>query len=133
MLGPLSGFPRLEISTATAESGWELGFIEKNMVNKLFMANDLYIPECFALMGANPLRGQVGGGWAMEIETFLGPVKWHRTVRRVPFGAQKSVDFQGPTLSNLPSLWICTHQKHYVLGHINQRSIGSCMYMSSHR
>ncbi len=61
----------------------------KNMVNKLFMANDLYIPVCNALMGANPLRGQVGGGWAMEIETFLGPVKWHRTVRRVPFGAQK--------------------------------------------
>jgi hypothetical protein len=96
------------------------------------MANDLCIPVCNALMGANPLRGQVGGGWAMEIETFLGPIKWHRTVRRVPFGAQKSVDFQGPTLSHLPSLWICTHQKHYVLGHINQRSIGSCMYMSSH-
>ena len=93
MLGPLSGFPELEISTSTAESGWELGFIEKNMVNKLFMANDLYIPVCNALMGANPLRGQVGGGWAMEIETFLGPVKWHRTVRRVPFGAQKSRDF----------------------------------------
>jgi hypothetical protein len=33
--------------------------------------------------------GQVGGGWALEIETFLGPVKWHRAIRRVPFGAQK--------------------------------------------
>jgi hypothetical protein len=29
------------------------------------------------LMQANPLRGQVAGGWALEIETFLGPVKWH--------------------------------------------------------
>jgi hypothetical protein len=25
------------------------------------------------LMRADPLRGQVGGGWALEIETFLGP------------------------------------------------------------
>jgi hypothetical protein len=42
------------------------------------------------LMREDPLRGQVGGGWALEIETFLGLVKWHRAVRRVPFGAQKS-------------------------------------------
>jgi hypothetical protein len=27
------------------------------------------------LMREDPLRGQVGGGWALEIETFLGPVK----------------------------------------------------------
>jgi hypothetical protein len=42
------------------------------------------------LMRANPLRVQVEGGWALEIETFLGPVKWHRAVRRVSVGAQKS-------------------------------------------
>jgi hypothetical protein len=24
---------------------------------------------------------------ALEIESFLGPVKWHRADRRVPFGA----------------------------------------------
>jgi hypothetical protein len=42
-----------------------------------------------SLMRANPLWGQVGGGWAMEIETFLGPVEWHRAVRQVAFGAQK--------------------------------------------
>ncbi len=41
------------------------------------------------LMRADPLREQVGGGWALEIEPFLGPVKWHRAVRRVPFVAQK--------------------------------------------
>ncbi len=41
------------------------------------------------LMRENPLRGHMGGGfWALEIETFLGPVKRHRAVRRVPFGAQ---------------------------------------------
>ncbi len=41
------------------------------------------------LMRANLLRGQLGSGWALEIETFLGPLKWHQAVRRVPFGAQK--------------------------------------------
>ncbi len=46
-------------------------------------------PYVIFLMSADPLRGQVGGGWALEIETFLGPVKWHRAVRRVPFGGQK--------------------------------------------
>ncbi len=42
-------------------------------------------------MQANPLRGQVGGGWALEIETFLGPVKWHRAVRAgAIWGSKKS-------------------------------------------
>jgi hypothetical protein len=41
------------------------------------------------LMRANPLGGQVGGGWALEIETYLGPVKWYQADRRIPFGAQK--------------------------------------------
>jgi hypothetical protein len=43
------------------------------------------------LMRADTLRGQVGGSWALEIESFLGPVKWHRADRRVPFEAQKTL------------------------------------------
>jgi hypothetical protein len=31
----------------------------------------------------------VGGGWALKIESFLGPVNWNRADRRVSFGAQK--------------------------------------------
>jgi len=27
------------------------------------------------LMRADTLHGQVGGGWALEMESFLGPVK----------------------------------------------------------
>ncbi len=46
-----------------------------------------------ALMRSDPLRWQVGGGWTLEIETFLGPVKWHRAVRQVPFSAQKGPKF----------------------------------------
>ncbi len=30
-------------------------------------------PYVMLLMRADKLQGQVGGGWALEIETFLGP------------------------------------------------------------
>jgi hypothetical protein len=51
----------------------------------------IYTASCvLLLMRAESIRGQVGVGWALEIETFLGLVKWHRADRRVPFGAQKS-------------------------------------------
>jgi hypothetical protein len=51
---------------------------------------DLYSP-CIMMfwMRANLLQGQVGGDWALEFESFLGPVKCHRANRRVPFGAEK--------------------------------------------
>jgi hypothetical protein len=45
-------------------------------------------PYVILLMRENPLQGQVGGGWALEIKTFFDLVKWHRAFRRVPFGAQ---------------------------------------------
>jgi hypothetical protein len=41
------------------------------------------------LMGANSLPGQVGGGWALEIETFLGPVKWHCPLGECHLGPKK--------------------------------------------
>jgi hypothetical protein len=50
------------------------------------------------LMRVDPLRGEVGGGWALEIETFLDPATWHRADRQVPFGAQKT------RLSNVTAL-----------------------------
>jgi hypothetical protein len=55
------------------------------------MHYDLYGPMHNILMRADPLRVQVGArGWTLEIESLLGPVKWHRANRRVPFGAQKT-------------------------------------------
>jgi hypothetical protein len=58
-----------------------------------------YTAPCIMFwMRAYPLRGQVGGGWALEIESLLGPVKWHRADARVPFGAQKT---RSPPLQNL--------------------------------
>jgi hypothetical protein len=52
----------------------------------------IYTAPCimFWMRALCPLQGQVGGGWALEIESFLGPVKWHPADRRVPFGAQKT-------------------------------------------
>ncbi len=36
----------------------------------------IYTAPCvMLLMWATPLRGQVGGGWALEIKNFMGPVK----------------------------------------------------------
>jgi hypothetical protein len=55
----------------------------------------IYTAPCIMFwMRAYPLQGGVGGGWALEFESFLGPVKWHRADRQVPFvGAQKTREF----------------------------------------
>ncbi len=51
----------------------------------------IYTAPCIMFwMGAYTLRGEVGGGWALEFPSFLGPVKWERADRQVPFGAQKT-------------------------------------------
>ncbi len=57
----------------------------------------IYTAPCIMFwVRAYPLRGEVGGGWALEFKSFLGPVKWHQADRRVPFGAQKTREFQNP-------------------------------------
>jgi hypothetical protein len=49
----------------------------------------IYMAQCVMfLMRADTLRGQVGGGWDLEMESFLGPVKWHQAVSQMSFGAQ---------------------------------------------
>jgi hypothetical protein len=59
--------------------------------NKLVISAPMIYTEPYIMfwMCADPLQGQVGGGWALEIETFLGPVKWHQTVRWVHLGPKK--------------------------------------------
>ncbi len=47
-------------------------------------------PSLMFWMRAYPLRREVGGGWALEFQSFLGPVKWHRADRGVPFGTEKT-------------------------------------------
>ncbi len=58
--------------------------------NNYLCTCDLYGPVRNVLMRADPLRGPVGGGWVLEIESFLSPVKWHPADTRVPLGAQKT-------------------------------------------
>ncbi len=63
------------------------------------------VPCIMVWMCAYPLPGHGGGGGgvgALDIKCFIFPVKWHWADRRVPFGAQKTWDFQGPTPSHLP-------------------------------
>ncbi len=60
-------------------------------MHKTTYAPMIYTALCIMFwMRAYPLQAQVGGGWALEFKIFLGPVKWHRPDRRVPFGAQKA-------------------------------------------
>jgi hypothetical protein len=81
-------------------------------------------------MRAYPLRGEVGGGWALEFPRFLGP-KWNLPINSFPFHrAQKTLKFQGLTPSHFPTLWICTHPKHYARGCINHRCINSYYMLS---
>jgi hypothetical protein len=49
----------------------------------------IYTAPCI-MFWMRALLGQVGGGWTLEFESFLGPVKWHRADRSVPFWAQKT-------------------------------------------
>jgi hypothetical protein len=59
------------------------------VVHKTTYAPMIYTALCIMFwMRANSLRGLVGGGWALEFESFLGPVKWHQADRRVPFGLE---------------------------------------------
>jgi hypothetical protein len=105
---------------------WIRDFPHLEQIHKTTYAPMIYTSlYVMLLMRTNPRLGQVGGGLALEISTFLGP-KWHSPNGLMPFHrAQKSLNFQGPTPSHSPSKWICTHQKHYIRGHINHRCVNS--------
>jgi hypothetical protein len=47
-----------------------------------YYAPMIYTAYILFWMRAYPLRGEVGGGWALEFPSFLGPVKWERADRR---------------------------------------------------
>ncbi len=80
----------------------------------------IYTSLCIMfLMQADTLRRQVGGGWALEIESFLGPVKWHRA---------HIIIIYAPMIC--PSNGSACIKNHYAKGHINLRCIGGFMYKS---
>jgi hypothetical protein len=74
-------------------SVWALKPPSWALVHKTNYAPMIYTALCIMFwMRAYSLLRQGGGGWALEFESFLGPVKWHRANMRVPFGpgAQKT-------------------------------------------
>ncbi len=70
----------------------------------------MYTALCIMFwMRAYPLLGQVGGGWALEISSFLGP-KCHLPMGFMPFHrAQKTLTPTRPHNGYV----VCTHPKHY--------------------
>jgi hypothetical protein len=78
-------------------------------------------PYIMLLMPANPLRGQVGGGWALEIETF-----W--ALSRECLWDPKKSRFPGTNPLPLAQVMDLPASKNYVQGCINQRTIGSFMH-----
>jgi hypothetical protein len=70
---------------------------------------DINVDECLSAPCLNNATCQD------RVSRFISPC-----FARCHFRAQKSLDFQGSRNG-----WICTHQKHYVRGRINYRSINS--------
>ncbi len=72
---------------------WELRGLSPNFHIHVSMSDFIYLctyvhctaPCIMFWIRAYPLRGEVGGGWALEFSSFLGPVKWHWADRQVPF------------------------------------------------
>jgi hypothetical protein len=64
----------------------------------------IYTAPCLMfLMRADTLRGELVGGLALEISSFVGPCEMARADRRVPFGAQKTRDYQRQPPHHFPT------------------------------
>jgi hypothetical protein len=73
----------------------------------------IYTALCIMLlMHAAPLRGQVGGDWALEIESFWALGNVIESIDECPLGLKKfEISRAQPTPTCL-SNGCCTHQKH---------------------
>ncbi len=60
-------------------------------------------PCVMFLMRADTLHGQVGRGWALETESFLGPVKWHRADGECHLGPTKLENARAQPPPTFPS------------------------------
>jgi hypothetical protein len=81
-------------------------------------------------MRADPLRGEVGGGWALDIENFLGPVKWHRADGQAIWEPKISRFHRAQPPPTCPSNGSARIKNRYIQGCINHSCIGSFMYKS---
>ncbi len=74
------------------------------LVHKTTYAPMIYTSLCLMIFdAADPVLGQVERGLSLEISSFLGP-KWHSPIGSMTcHRPKKTLDFQGPTPSHLPS------------------------------
>ena len=70
--------------------------------NNYLCTCDLYSPVHNVLDACIYITWETRRGLGAGIPEFLGPVKWERADMRVPFGAQKNWEFQGPAPSHFP-------------------------------
>ncbi len=67
----------------------------------------IYTAPCIMFwMRANPLRGEVGGGWALEFESFFGPCE-------IAFGAQNCTRLSARANSVIPLLVLWRNLSRY--------------------
>ncbi len=63
----------------------------------------IYTAPCIMLwMRAYPLRGEVGGGWALEFSSFFGPCKMASSRQVSAIWGPKTREYQGPNPSHFP-------------------------------
>ncbi len=67
----------------------------------------IYTAYVMLMMRENPSQGQVGGGWAQEIETFLGSVKWHLGSKKSRSACFKSIMYRAVSIRG-PLVVLCT-------------------------
>jgi hypothetical protein len=76
---------------------------EPRNVSTIYAAMIYTAPCKMFWMRAYPLQEEVGGVWALEFSSFLGPVQCHRDDRHVPFGAQKLENSRAQPPPTFPS------------------------------
>ncbi len=92
----------------------------------------IYAPMIYTAFDAGSIHylGTWEGGWALEIEIFMGPVKCHPANMRVHLGLKKIEISRARPPPAYPCNRCCPHQKHYTRGLVNHRCIGGFMYKS---
>ncbi len=116
---------KLLCTSPPPSSVWDLKPPLWALVHKTTYEPIIYTALCIMfLMRAYPLLGQVWGGWALELSSFLCP-KWHSHWFNAISQSPKNSQMPGPNPLPLALYWICTHPKHYAWGCINHRCINS--------
>ncbi len=110
--------------------------VVRNVWGKIICILAIYAPLIYTapcvmlLMRAASITRASGRGLGPGNWEFSGPVKWHRTDWRVPFGAKKVEISRAQPPPTCPSNGCCPHQNHYAQGRINYRCIVGFMYKS---